>query len=217
MFKDRIEAGKKLAKEIKKLNLKNPLIIALPRGGVPVAAEIAKELNAPIDILFVKKIPSPVDEEAAIGSVSESGLVFVNKDAIELLNSRGILVDEKYIQEKAIEKIQEMARKREKYKIEPIPIEDKDVILVDDGIATGASMFLAANTVIREHPNSITIAAPIAPNDENVLDMLRKVSNNLVILHTPPMFMSVGEWYEDFHQLSDEEVIKYLKELRDKG
>jgi len=217
MFKDRIEAGKELAKEIKKLNLKNPLIIALPRGGVPVAAEIAKELNAPIDILFVKKIPSPINEEAAIGSVSESGLVFVNKEAVELLNSRGVPIDEEYIQQKAIEKIQEMARKREKYKIEPIPIEDKDVILVDDGIATGASMFLAANTVVREHPNSITIAAPVAPADENVLDMLRKVSHHLVILHTPPMFMSVGEWYEDFHQLSDEEVIKYLKELRDKG
>ena len=216
MFKDRIEAGKELAKEIKKLNLKNPLIIALPRGGVPVAAEIAKELNAPIDILFVKKIPSPINEEAAIGSVSESGLVFVNKEAVELLNSRGVPIDEEYIQQKAIEKIQEMARKREKYKIEPIPIEDKDVILVDDGIATGASMFLAANTVVREHPNSITIAAPVAPADENVLDMLRKVSHHLVILHTPPMFMSVGEWYEDFHQLSDEEVIKYLKELRDK-
>ena len=214
IFKNRNEAGRLLAKEIKKLNLKNPLVIALPRGGVPVGAEIAKELNAPLDILFVKKIPSPINEEAAIGSVSESGLVFVNQDAIRLLNERGIPVDEEYIQQKAIEKIQEMARKREKYKIEPIPIEGKDVIIVDDGIATGASMYLAANTVVREYPNSITIAAPVAPNDENVLEMLKKVSNNLVILHTPPMFMSVGQWYEDFHQLSDEEVIEYLKKAR---
>ena len=215
IFKDRIEAGKLLAKELKKLNLKNPLVIALPRGGVPVGFEVAKELNAPLDILFVKKIPSPINEEAAIGSVSESGLVFINKEAIELLNSRGIPVDEEYIQQKAIEKIQEMARKREKYGIEPIPIEGKDVIIVDDGIATGSSMFLASNTVVREHPNSITIAAPVAPSDENVLDMLRKVSHHLVILHTPPMFMSVGQWYEDFHQLSDEEVIEYLKKARD--
>ena len=216
IFKDRNEAGKLLAKEIKKLNLKNPLVIALPRGGVPVGYEIAKELNAPLDILFVKKIPSPVNEEAAIGSVSESGLVFVNQDAIRLLNERGIPVDEEYIQQKAIEKIQEMARKREKYGVEPIPIEGKDVIIVDDGIATGASMYLAANTVIREYPNSITIAAPVAPADESLEEMLKKISNNLVILQTPAIFMSVGQWYEDFHQLSDEEVIEYLKKARSK-
>ncbi len=214
IFKDRIEAGKELAKRIKELNLKNPLVIALPRGGVPVGYEIAKELNAPLDILFVKKIPSPLNEEAAIGSVSESGLVFINQDAVSMLNQRGIPVDENYIQQKAIEKIQEMARKREKYGIEPIPIEDKDVIIVDDGIATGASMYLAANTVIREHPNSITIAAPVAPADESLKEMLNKISNNLVILHTPPMFMSVGQWYDDFHQLSDEEVMEYLKKAR---
>ncbi len=214
LFKNREEAGKLLAKEIKKLELKNPLVIALPRGGVPVGFEIAKELNAPLDILFVKKIPSPINEEAAIGSVSESGLVFVNQDAINLLNQRGIPVDESYIQQKAIEKIQEMARKREKYKIEPIPIEGKDVIIVDDGIATGASMYLAANTVVREYPNSITIAAPVAPADESLKEMLNKVSNNVVILNTPPMFMSVGQWYEDFHQLSDDEVIEYLKKAR---
>ena len=214
VFKDRIEAGKALAKRLKELNLKNPLVIALPRGGVPVGVEIAKELNAPLDILFVKKIPSPLNEEAAIGSVSESGLVFINQDAVRMLNERGIPVDEEYIQQKAIEKIQEMARKREKYGIEPIPVEGKDVIIVDDGIATGSSMYLAANTVVRELPKSITIAAPVAPADESIKDMLSKVSHNLIILHTPPMFMSVGQWYEDFHQLSDEEVIEYLKKAR---
>ena len=215
IFKDRIEAGKALAKRLKELNLKNPLVIALPRGGVPVGYEIAKELNAPLDILFVKKIPSPINEEAAIGSVSESGLVFINQDAVRMLNERGIPVDEEYIQQKAIEKIQEMARKREKYGIEPIPIEGKDVIIVDDGIATGSSMYLASNTVVREYPNSVTIAAPVAPADETIKEMLSKVSNNLVILHTPPMFMSVGQWYEDFHQLSDEEVMEYLKKARE--
>ena len=215
MFKNRIEAGKELAKRIKELNLKNPFVLALPRGGVPVGFEVAKELNAPLDILFVKKIPSPLNNEAAIGSVSESGLVFINKKAVDYLNSRGIVVDEEYIQQKAMEKIQEMAKKREKYQIEQIPIEGKDVIIVDDGIATGASMYLAANTVVREYPNTITIAAPVAPGDKEVEEMLKGVCNNLVILHTPPMFMSVGEWYEDFHQLIDEEVINYLKKSRD--
>ena len=215
IFKDRFEAGRLLAEKIKELNLKNPVVVALPRGGVPVGFEVAKELKAPLDILFVKKIPSPVNEEAAIGSVSESGLVFVNKEALDLLNSRGISADETYIQQTALEKIQEMARKRDKYKVEPLPLEDKDVILVDDGIATGASMYLAAQSVVRDLPRSITIAAPVAPNDTSVTDMLRKVSHNFVVLETPPMFMSVGQWYEDFHQLSDSEVIELLKKAQE--
>ncbi|NPA88133.1 phosphoribosyltransferase [Caminibacter pacificus] len=218
IFKDRTEAGRLLGEKIKELiqsgRIVDPVVVALPRGGVPVAAEIAKEINAPLDILFVKKIPSPVNEEAAIGSVSESGLVFVNTNAIETLKARGIDVDESYIQQKALEKIQEMARKRDTYKVEPLPLEGKDVILVDDGIATGASMYLAAQSVVRDMPRSITIAAPVAPADENVLEMLRKVSHNLVILETPPMFMSVGQWYEDFHQLSDKEVKEILSQFR---
>ena len=218
IFKDRFEAGKMLAARLKKLQeegkIVNPVVVALPRGGVPVGYEIAKALNAPLDILFVKKIPSPVNEEAAIGSVSESGQVFINKEAVEKLSVLGVPVDEKYIQQKAIEKIQEMARKRDLYKVEPIPLEGKDVILVDDGIATGASMYLAAQSVVRELPRSIIIAAPVAPLDENVLNMLKGVSHHLEILETPPMFMSVGQWYEDFHQLSDEEVKELLQEAQ---
>ena len=214
MFKDRIDAGKKLAEKLKELNLKNPAVVALPRGGVPVGVEVAKELNCPFDILFVKKIPSPTNKEVAIGSVSENGLVFVNKKTIDFLAIQGINIDEEYIQKTAMEKIQEMARKREKYKIEPIMLEGKDVIIVDDGIATGASIYLAANTIVRDMPNSITIAAPVAPKDEELEKMLRSVSHHLVILERPEHFMSVGQWYEDFHQLSDEEVINYIKEVR---
>jgi len=214
MFKDRIEAGKELAKKLKELNLKNPVVIALPRGGIPVGVEVAKELSSPFDILFVKKIPSPVNKELAIGSVSENGLVFINKKTVDFLVSKGINVDEEYIQQIAIEKIQEMARKREKYDIEPILLEEKDVIIVDDGIATGASMYLAANTIVRDMPNSITIAVPVAPKDEEIEKMLKSVSHHLVILQRPEHFMSVGQWYEDFHQLSDKEAKEYLKEIR---
>jgi len=181
---------------------------------VPIGVEIAKSLDAPLDILFVKKIPSPINEEAAIGSVSESGQVFINKDAVDKLNIMGVNVDEEYIQQTAIEKIREMARKRDIYKVEPIPLEGKDVILVDDGIATGASMYLAAQSVVRDMPKSIIIASPVAPLDENLLNMLRSVSHHLEILETPPMFMSVGQWYEDFHQLSDSEVKELLSKFK---
>ncbi len=215
MFKNRTEAAKKLAKEIKKLNLKNPVVVALPRGGVPLGVEIAKELNAPLDILFIKKIPSPTNKEEAIGSVSENGLVFINKKTVDFLLSKGINIDEEYIQQTAIEKIQEIARKREKYDVEPILLEEKDVIIVDDGIATGASMYLASNTLVRDMPKSIIIAAPVAPKDAELENMLKQVSSRLIILEQPENFMSVGQWYEDFHQLSDKEVKEYLKEIRD--
>ena len=210
MYENRQEAGRALAERLKKLQTEgkivDPVVVALPRGGIPVALEIAKELNAPLDLLFVKKIPAPGNEELAIGSVSENGIVFLNQELIQRLG-----VDENYIQQKGIEKIQEMARLRDKYKYDPVPLEGKDVILVDDGIATGASMYLAAQSIARDLPRSIIIAVPVAPNDENVLNMLKSVSHHLEILETPDMFMSVGKWYNDFHQLSDEEVKELLE------
>jgi len=210
MYENRSGAGKKLAEKLKPLQdegkLIDPVVVVLPKGGIPVGLEIAKVLNAPMDLLFVKKIPAPENEELAIGSVSESGIVFLNQDLVKHLK-----VDENYIQQKGIEKIQEMAREREKYKYEPTPLEEKDIILVDDGVATGASMYLAAQSIARDKPRTITIAVPVAPNDEEVLNMLKSVSHHLEILHTPDMFMSVGKWYDDFHQLSDKEVKEYLK------
>ena len=213
MYENRKEAGKLLAKKLKKIldegKIVDPVVVALPRGGVPVGAEIAKELNAPLDILFVKKIPAPSNEELAIGSISENGIVFLNQKFVEVFG-----VDEKYLQEKGIEKIQEMARLRDKYKHEPVMLEGKDVILVDDGIATGASMYLAAQSVARDLPRSIIIASPVAPNDAEILNMLKSVSHHLEILQTPDNFMSVGQWYEDFHQLSDKEVKEILDSFK---
>ena len=213
MFKDRKEAGTLLAKNLKKLQkegkIVDPVVVALPRGGIPVGLEIAKELNAPLDLLFIKKIPAPLNEEVGIGSVSESGLVFLNKELIEKS-----FADEEYIQQKAREKIAQIAKLREKYKYDPVLLEGKDVILVDDGVATGSSMYLAAQSIARDLPRSITIAIPVAPNDEKLLNMLKNVSHHLEILLKPDVFISVGRWYEDFHQLSDEEVIELLNKAR---
>ena len=213
MYENRKEAGKLLAVRLEQLQnegkIIDPVVVTLPRGGIPVALEIAKVLNAPLDLLFVKKIPAPGNEELAIGSVSENGIVFLNQELIEIFG-----VDEAYLQEKGIEKIQEMAKLRDKYKHEPIPLEGKDVILVDDGIATGASMYLAAQSIAREMPRSIIIALPVAPNDKNILNMLKSVSHHLEILQTPDNFMSVGRWYDDFHQLSDNEVKELLEEAK---
>jgi predicted phosphoribosyltransferase len=213
MYENRKEAGKLLAKRLKKLQdegkILEPVVVALPRGGVPVGAEIARELNAPLDILFVKKIPSPFDREFAIGSISENGIVFLNQDLIKDYN-----INEEYIQEKGKRIIQEIARLRDKYKIEPIMLEGKDVILTDDGIATGSSMYLAAQSVARDLPRSIIIAAPVAPNSKEKLDMLKSVSHHLEILQTPDNFMCVSRWYKDFHQLDDEEVKEILDSFK---
>ncbi len=217
IFKNRSEAGKLLAKRLKKLQdegkIVDPVVVALPRGGVPVGLEIAKELKAPMDILFVKKIPSPLDEEAAIGSISESGQMFISKEALERLKSIGVDVDNQYIQEKATEKIQEIARLRDKYKLDPLPLENKDVIIVDDGIATGATVFLAANAVVMDIPRNIIIAVPVAPADAEVMNMLRNVSHHIEVLEMPYDFSSVGQWYEDFHQLDDKEMKELIKEI----
>ena len=213
MYENRKEAGKLLAKRLKKLQdegkIAFPVVVALPRGGVPVGAEIAKELNAPFDILFVKKIPSPFDREFAIGSISENGIMFLNQELVKDYN-----IDEEYLQEKGKKIIQEIARLRDEYKHEPVMLEGKDVILVDDGIATGASMYLAAQSIAREMPKSITIAAPVAPNNKEILDMLKSVSNYLEILQLPDNFMCVGRWYKDFHQLDDEEVKEILDSFK---
>jgi len=213
MFKDRKEAGELLAKNLKKLQeegkIVDPVVVALPRGGIPVGLEIAKELNAPLDLLFIKKIPAPLNEEVGIGSVSESGLVFLNKELIE-----HSFADEEYIKQKTKEKIEQIAKLREKYKYDPVLLEGKDVILVDDGVATGSSIYLAAQSIARDLPRSIIISIPVAPNDEKVLNMLRSVSNHLEIVLKPDVFISVGRWYKKFHQLSDEEVIELLNEAK---
>jgi predicted phosphoribosyltransferase len=213
VYRNRKEAGKQLAKKLKKLQdegkITVPVVVALPRGGVPVGAEIAKELNAPFDIFFVKKIPSPFDREFAIGSISENGIMFLNQELVKDYN-----IDEEYLQEKGKKIIQEIARLRDEYKHEPVMLEGKDVILVDDGIATGASMYLAAQSIAREMPKSITIAAPVAPNNKEILDMLKSVSNYLEILQLPDNFMCVSRWYKDFHQLDDEEVKEILDSFK---
>ncbi len=206
MFQNREEAAKELAQKLLPYRgSKDTVIIALPRGGVPLAAILAKELHLPFDIFFVKKIPSPYNKEAGIGAVSENGYYFVNKAALESLR-----IPQEYI-EKEIAAIQEkMAQKRALYKKSRNPIKGKRVILIDDGIATGSSMLLAAQALQKEGAKEIIIAAPVIPFD--TLDSLQAVANSVVALQTPKNFMAVGAFYKDFHQLSDDEVIELLKE-----
>ncbi len=213
MYENRKDAGIKLSVPLKKIQdegkYTDPVVVSIPNGGVCIGIEIAKALNAPMDIILIKKIPALNNEELAIGSVSENGIVFLNNDLVEKFG-----VDENYIQEKGMEKIYEMEQIRNAYEYESVVLEGKDVILVDDGAATGVSMYLAAQSIAREMPRSVTIALPVAPNDKKVLNMLKSVCHHLEILYMPDNFMSISKWYEDFHQLSDEEVKELLEKIK---
>ena len=205
VFSDRFEAGDILAKLLKEYE-KDPqtIVVALPRGGVPVGYVIAKQLGLPLDIFFVKKIPSPYNPEAAIGAVSESGEEYLNERAVMMLNVSRPYIDEQ--KEKILEAIRQ---KRALYQKPRIPVAGKRVILVDDGVATGASMYLAAQALKDEGAKEVIIATPVAPPD--ALALLREAADKVVVAQIPRDFMAVGQYYRDFHQLEDDEVMELLQ------
>ena len=207
VFRDRFEAGEFVAQKlIKYANDPNTNVIALPRGGVPVAAVIAKRLHLPLDIFFVKKIPSPYNPEAAIGAITENGDEFVNERAIMMLN-----VSRPYIEEQEQAIMQKIRQKRALYNKPRIPVEGKRAILVDDGVATGASMYLAAKALKKEGAKEVVIAVPIAPPDS--IALLKEAADEVVVLDVPADFMAVGQFYQDFHQLDDDEVMELLRDF----
>ena len=204
IFSDRFEAGELLALRLREYaNDPDTIVIALPRGGVPVGYVIAKQLRLPLDIFFVKKIPSPYNPEAAIGAVSESGQEYINERAAMMLN-----VSRPYIEEQKEKILQKIAQKRALYNKPRLDVKGKRVILVEDGVATGASMYLAAKALRDEGAKEIIIAVPIAPPDS--LALLKEAADRVVVVNVPADFMAVGQFYRDFHQLSDDEVKELL-------
>ena len=208
-FRNRKEAGILLAELLKKYKFdENVIVVALPRGGVPLAYEISKVISKPLDIFFVKKIPSPYNEEAGIGAVTESGLVWVNSEVVERLH-----IPNSYIEQKVAEKLEEIKAKRVVYGYNRLNISGKKVIIVDDGIATGSSMILASNALKKEGATDIIIAAPVAPTD--IKELLKMSADEVYIIEYDPYFAAVGYYYDDFHQLSDEEVVSILTKTKE--
>ena len=207
IFSDRFEAGELLALRLQEYaNDPDTIVIALPRGGVPVGYVIAKQLRLPLDIFFVKKIPSPYNPEAAIGAVSESAQEYINERAAMMLN-----VSRHYIEEQKEKILQKVAQKRALYNKPRLDVKGKRVILVDDGVATGASMYLAAKALRDEGAKEIIIAVPVAPPDS--LALLKEVADRVVVVDVPADFMAVGQFYRDFHQLEDAEVMELLQSI----
>ena len=208
VFKDREQAGELLAEAILRKydgTLQNPVIVAIPRGGVVVAEPIARKLKAPIELVIPRKIGAPFDEEFAVGAVTEDGSILKNPYA-ERLN-----IDEDYFKRKALEELKEIERRRKTYpgNKERIPLEGKDVILVDDGIATGLTVKAAILSLRKLKPNRLILAIPVMPEEK--VPEFREMVDDLIVLHAPEFFAAVGQFYENFSQTTDDEVIEILR------
>lgn len=206
-FRDRTDAGRRLAIALKRFGFDDPVVLALPRGGVPVAHEVATALGAPLDVLLVRKIGVPGHEELALGAVVDGHepQVVIN-DRV----ARATSVPEGYRDEALAEALLEIARRRDLYRQgrAPIDVAGKTAIVVDDGIATGATMKAALRGVHLNNPRRLVLAVPVAPNE--TLEELRAECDEAVCLVTPSPFFAVGQQYESFAQTSDEEVLALL-------
>lgn len=201
-FKDRRAAGRILARELSAYaGRSDVLVFALPRGGVPVAYEVALALNASLDIFIVRKLGLPGHEELAIGALASGGIRVLNEDIVHALN-----ISEKMIDLVAEQELEELRRREHSYRGDrpALDARDKTIILVDDGLATGASMRAAVTGVRTQNPARIVIAVPTAaPETRQAFEF---EVDEIVCVMTPEPFMGVGRWYEDFSQVSDEEV-----------
>jgi len=205
MFRDRVEAGLQLAEKLRKYQGDPGVILAVPRGGIPVAYAVAKELGFPLDVILSKKIGHPMNKEYAIGSVSLTDYFIIPHAD----------VSQQYIEneiEKLRRKLKEMYHKFMGDK-EPENLEGKTVIVIDDGIATGNTLLGTVNILKKSKPGKIIIAVPVA--SLHAIQKLRKEVDDVISVMIPEHFYGVGAFYEDFEQVSDEEVMFYLDKLRE--
>lgn len=212
IFRDRFDAGKKLAQKLLENQISNALVLALPRGGVPIGLEVAKALNAPLDVLVVRKLGSPFNPEFGIGAVAPENVIVLDQNSIDYL---GISSEE--IKKIILKEQQEMERRIKLYRGEqPVPeVKGKTVVLVDDGLATGVTARAAIKAILRHNPQKLIVAMPVCALDavEGIKTLIRP-QDEIICLSTPYDFAAVGSWYQNFEQLSDQEVIEMLEQAR---
>jgi putative phosphoribosyl transferase len=210
IYRNRTEAGRRLAAELKNYaDRPDVLVLALPRGGVPVAFEVARALHAPLDIFLVRKLGVPGHEELAMGAIATGGVRVLNEDTMSYLNIPAEVVDAV-----AADELRELARRDQLYRGDrPAPdVTGKTVILVDDGLATGSTMRAAAAALRQQQPARIVVAVPVSA--VQTCDEYRMGVDEIICAVTPEPFHAVGLWYKDFAQTTDEEVRALLARAR---
>jgi len=211
-FVDRTAAGRALAVAVEKLRLRRPIIVlALPRGGVPVAYEVALALRAPLDVLVVRKIGMPGQPEFAIGAIASGGIIVREPDTVghPALDTR--------FEQLARRELAELERRERAYRrgLPPLDLRGQSVVLVDDGLATGATMLAAVRAARAAGAAFVVVAAPVA-SDEAAATVGAE-ADQIAILQVPPLLFAIGAWYRDFEQLDDADVCRLLAVAREKG
>lgn len=205
IFQDRADAAKKLAEKLVWVKQEDLVVLAIPRGGVVTGDVIASALDAKLDVVVPRKLGAPFNPELAIGAVMHDGSYFLNTEIIDMLNvSRDYIDTEIATQMKEIERRLIRFRGSKKYELQ-----DKTILLVDDGIATGATMFAAAQWVKKQKPKKMIIAVPVGPIE--TIDKLKEIADEVIVLLSPLLFGAVGQFYQDFTQVSDDQVRDIMK------
>lgn len=208
-FRDRFDAGRLLAQQLKPNydQGKDVIVLGLPRGGVPIASEIAKALHAPLDICIVRKLGVPENREVAMGAIASGGIMILNEDLIQSLN-----ISQPELEEVIVREWQELERRERLYRGDrSMPnLHNHTVILVDDGMATGSTLKAALSVIKQQQPKEIVVAVPVAPPD--VCDELKQEVDAVVCLLTPKYLYSISLWYTDFSPTSDQQVRELLAE-----
>lgn len=205
MFESRIHAGKILVEKLRQEKITADLVLGIPRGGVVIAKEIACSLRIPLDVIIVKKLGAPLNPELAIGAIASDDVSYIDT---RLATSVG--ADQEYIKQEIINKHHELSTRAKALRINKpkLQVKGKQVIITDDGVATGATMFAAIDWLRQNKAKKIILALPVAPKD--TVDKLNKLVDQCIILDKPVFFGAVGQFYQDFSQVSDEQVIRLL-------
>lgn len=210
LFRDRRDAGRALAAELSDIDLGDePVVLGLARGGMPVADEVARRLEVPVDVFVVRKLGVPFQPELAFGAIATGEVRILNDDIVAATG-----LDDRTIEQVTAEQTRELERREAYYRPEQTAadLEGRVAVLVDDGIATGATMFAAVEAVRRHHPARLVAAVPVAP--PKTVDRLVDRVDELICLQTPDPFGGVGAWYEYFDQTTDEQVRTILEDAR---
>jgi predicted phosphoribosyltransferase len=212
MFVDREDAARRLAAELRPLPLKEPLVLAIPRGGVVVGAVLARELGAELDVVLARKLRAPYQPELALGAVGEDGELYLNRSVVSALG-----VSKSYLENERRHQLDEIARRQALYRAArpQAPLSGRSLILTDDGIATGSTMIAALHYVRGHDPHEVIVAVPVAPPER--LEAIQPLCDRLICLMAPPDFYAVGQFYESFEPIEDEEVIRLLQQFSPQG